>query len=74
MATKPAQVRKALAAQYGTDEGGEAFVSFYRSPLGYYYFSGLKGIDVPSIYSFNLDSYTTDEILEHVEEHFQKGK
>jgi hypothetical protein len=68
----PAKVRRALAIKYGSDDG-EALVTFYRSPSGYYYFSGIVGQDVPSLYYFNLDGVTVEHVLDHVETHFKRN-
>jgi hypothetical protein len=56
--TTPARVNKALK------KAGLA-VTMYRSPVGYYYFSD-KTTAIPSIYSHNLSSYSTQDIVDHV--------
>lgn len=65
MATKtsPRAVRKALAERYGAGQ-----IEMYRSPAGYYYFTGHhpEAVYLPSLYWFNLDGNTTEEVLEHV--------
>jgi hypothetical protein len=64
----PKQVRTALAKEFGIGSDGKPLVTFFRSPAGYYYFSGLKGIRVASLYQFNLDGTTIQEIIDHVRE------
>lgn len=58
----PKAVRAALAREF-------VDIEFYRSPAGYYYFSGTNGVFMPSIYTFNLDGYTVDEIMGHARQH-----
>lgn len=43
-------------------------VKIYRG-YGYYYFMPLNGMtyNVPSLYTVNLNSYTLDQIIEHVQ-------
>ncbi len=38
----------------------------YRSPSGYYYWSGNDCFSWPSIYVFNLNVYTVQEVLDEV--------
>lgn len=65
------RVRAALKKLYGLDKDGEPNVSFYRSPSGYYYFTGLKGINVPSLYWYDLDGNSVGEIVDHVIDSFK---
>ena len=71
-ATLP-KCRTALTKKYGTDTKGEANVQMYRSPSGYYYFSGDTGITVSSIYSFNIRDWSVQEVLDHVASSIARG-
>ena len=60
-----AKVRKAINKKF-------AGVEFYRSPSGYYYFGGVFGYGIPSLYWYSLDEGDLPKILAHVKEHFPK--
>ena len=62
------EVRAALRPLHAAD------IEMYRSPKGYYYFTGAHRYagQIPSLYTFNLTGWSTAEILRHIENHIRK--
>lgn len=65
--TNPRKVNAALKKA-----GINGKMVYNRQGGSYYYFIGDLFDKVPSIYSYNLDKTTTEDILNHVQEHMNK--
>lgn len=66
----PSDINKALAKIYG-----EGSVVMYRDPHDYYYFVVSEKYVcgcIPSMFTYNLEGYTVDRILEYVKDYLIK--